>query len=305
MIPVVFSTDHSFIMPTGVAIFSMLESNKEYTFDIFLIQSEDVSDEDRQCLFDLVKTFSSRITFINPGDYFSNSYEIRDISYACYFRLLIPWLIPQYDKIIYLDGDIIVKSNLSTLLDVANNENMLVYGIRTPGFTLETEFTYHINSLDLDSHKYINSGVLVFNSKLMRELKLKDRFLSYTTKQFLFQDQDIINLVCKNKIGWLPLKFNSSPTLGKVKKNELVKEGITTDVEFDEALINPVIIHYAGPKPWKTFTYHWYDWWSVYSRSPFFDFEYAYIASSKIMDKQFTIKQIIRMLANKILLKKQ
>lgn len=303
MIPVVFSTDHNFIMPTGVAIFSMLESNQESTFDIFILQSEDVTDDDRKCLSKMVKSFSSRITFIDPGDHFSKSYEIRGISHACYFRLLIPWLIPQYDKVIYLDGDIVVKSDISQLIEFPNKENEWVCGVRTPGFTLESEYVRYIRSIGLDNQKYINSGILVYNSKLMRDLNLKEEILSYTNKQFLFQDQDIINIVCKDRIGWLPLKYNSSPILGKVDKSKLVKAGITTPEEFEEALLNPTIIHYAGPKPWKTFTYHWYDWWSAYSGSPFYDFEYTDRATAEIMKPKYTLRQVVKMLVNKILMR--
>lgn len=175
MIPVVLSTDHNFIMPTGVAIYSMLESNKDTSFDIFILQSKDVTDEDRMRLTGMVKTFSSNITFIDPGDHFANSYEVRGISYASYFRLLIPWLLPQYDKAIYLDGDIIVKSDIQGLMNLSNSDDKLVYGIRTPGFTLETEYAQHIQSLGLDNQKYVNSGVQVYNSKLMRKLNLKDK----------------------------------------------------------------------------------------------------------------------------------
>lgn len=303
MIPVVLSTDHNFIMPTGVAIFSFLESNKESLFDIFILQSNDVTDEDRTRLTNMVKVFSSNISFIDPGDYFSQSYEIRGISHACYFRLLIPWLIPQYDRVIYLDGDIIVKSDISGLIDLPIGEDKLVYGIRTPGFTLESDYAKHIQSLGLDNHKYINSGIQVFNSKLMRELNLKDKILSFTDRQFLFQDQDIINLVCKDKIGWLPLKYNSSPSLCNINPEKLIKEKITTQEDFEEALINPVIIHYAGPKPWKTFTHHWYDWWSAYSRSPFYDIEFEASVTKKILQPKYGVKQLAKMLIHKLLQK--
>lgn len=304
MIPVVFSTDHNFIMPTGVAVFSMLESNKESEFDIYILQSDDVTDGDRRSLIQMVETFSSRISFINPGDHFTNSYEIRGISYACYFRLLIPWLIPQYDRLIYLDGDIVVKSDIRPLIDISEEDDQLVYGVRTPGFTLESEYSQYIVSLGLNNHKYINSGVLVYNSKIMRERNLKEEILSYTQKKLLFQDQDIINIVCKDKIGWLPLKFNSSPTLAKVDANKLIEADLTTPEEFEEALVDPVIIHYAGPKPWKTFTYHWYDWWSVYSRSPFYDIKYAEKITQDILNPKYPTKKVLRMLLKKLLKRK-
>lgn len=303
MIPVVFSADHNFIMPTGVAIYSMLDSNRESAFDIFILQGDDVSDGDRKSLSDMLTGFSSRISFITPDDCFSKSYEIREISCACYFRLLIPWLIPQYDRVIYLDGDIIVKSDISSLLDLSDNSDIPVYGVRTPGFTLESEYSQHISSLGLKSNKYVNSGILVLNSKVMREMNLRDEILKYTDKQFLFQDQDILNIVCKDKIGWLPLKYNRAPSLEKKDRDRLYAANVTTPEEFEEALKNPVVIHYAGPKPWKTFTYHWYDWWSAYSKSPFYNIEFTDKVARDIMNPDFTLKQIIKMLFKKLLVR--
>lgn len=300
MIPVVFSTDHNFIMPTGVAMLSMFESNKDRAFDIYILQNRDVEDKDRKCFTDMAERFSSRITYINPGDCFEKSYEVRGISKACYYRLLIPWLIPQHDKIIYLDGDLIVKGDINSMLLLASDNNNMVYGVRTPGFTLDTNYISYIKSLGLNNHKYINTGVLIFNSKQMRESNLRSELLSFTDKKLLFQDQDIINIICKNRIGWLPLQYNSSPSLLNIDSTPLIEAGITTDQEFVKAIAAPTIIHYAGPKPWKTFTHHWYDWWSVYSRSPFYDYNYTFDLEQKVLHPRYTIRQLLRMMYHNI-----
>lgn len=303
MIPVVFSSDHNFIMPTGVAILSLLESSPRVNFDIFILQSDDVTDIDRNLLQDMVKPYKAQLSFISFGKEFSDSYEVRSISTACYFRLLIPWLIPQYDKVIYLDGDIIVKSDISKLFDCTLSEEYYVYGVRTPGFTIDSNFVKYISSIGLDPSNYINSGILVINTKLLREDNLKDEFLSYRDRTFLYQDQDIINLVCKDRIGWLPLKFNCSPTLESVDESKLINAGITTDLDFKEALLHPVIIHYAGQKPWKTFTYHWYDWWIVYSRTPFYNPKFATDSVKKILNPNYSASRLIKMLLKKIIRK--
>lgn len=62
MIPIVFSTDHNFIMPTGVAIFSMLECAIDTKLDIFILQSDSVTDNDRETLRSIVFPYSSRIS---------------------------------------------------------------------------------------------------------------------------------------------------------------------------------------------------------------------------------------------------
>lgn len=301
MIPVVFSSDHDFIMPTGVALQSMLESAPKVEFDIFILQSDDVTDMDRNRLQDIVKSYKAQISFISFGKEFSESYEVRGISTACYFRLLIPWLITQYDRVIYLDGDTVVKSDISKLLDYFIDDDAYAYGVRTPGFSTDADLVNYITSLGLTNVNYINSGILVLNSKLLRKDNLKDKFLSYRDKALLYQDQDIINIVCKDRIGWLPLKFNRTPSLEGINKSKLIEAGVTTDFDFEDAILNPAIIHYAGKKPWKTFTYHWYDWWSVYSRSPFYNTKFAFESATRILNPDYSLKRLTRMLIKKLI----
>lgn len=303
MIPVVFSSDHNFVMPTGVAMLSMLQAAPGVVFDIFILQGEDLNDNDREMLTGIASRGNSKITFITPGGQFSGSYEVRGISTACYYRLLIPWLIPQYDKVIYLDGDIIVKKDISKMLRLADDPRMLVYGVRTGGFVSDPDLVGHIQSLGLDNRHYINSGIQVFNSKAMRDNSVLEQFLKYKDARLLYQDQDIINIVCRDKIGWLPLEFNSSPSLPEADRAILIDNGIATDETIDRALTSPAIIHYAGKKPWKTFTFHWWDWWHVYSSSPFYDYRFAHRMSAEIIHPTYSISRLLKMLAKKILKK--
>ena len=79
-IPVVFSRGHNFGMPTSVAMLSMLESSLDVA-DIFILQSEDVNDDDCKNLNDIISSFpASSIQYISLAHYFSGAFEIRGIS---------------------------------------------------------------------------------------------------------------------------------------------------------------------------------------------------------------------------------
>lgn len=300
MIPVVFSTDHNFIVPTSVAILSMLKCSTS-DFDIFVLQTPEVTEEDRKNLEDSIRGFNSRIQFITIGNEFSQSFEVRGITKISYYRLLIPWLIPNYDWILYLDGDIIVKRDLKGIFNYVTDSDKLVYGVRTTGTVLDPDFSQHILSLGLDNTQYINGGVLLFNCTLMRKQNLKEQFLNHSDKEYFYQDQDIINLVCKDKIGWLPLKFNTSLLLMTVDKNKVIKSGISTNNDFMDAIKEPAIIHYAGKKPWKTFTPNWYDWWHIYSLSPAYNPQFDWESTKLILQPSYSVKQLSKMLLKKIL----
>lgn len=267
IIPVVFSTDHNFIMPTGVAIMSMLEQSNDCQPQIYILQNDDVTDADRNVLRLICNSHSASIQFISIGHIFDNSFQIREISTPTYYRLLIPWIIPDHNKIIYLDGDIIFNQSVKNIFTFDIGDN-LVAGVRT-GFRKNSPVGHHIDKLGLNVDEYINGGVLLINTKKHRELNLKETYLAHSKKQYTFQDQDIINIVCKDHIGFIPRWFNTTPNT--VVDLDLIPSGQSINTANGDCITSPVIIHYAGAKPWKEFTYWWLAWWETYKKSPFYD----------------------------------
>ena len=81
MIPVVFSTDHNFIMPTYVAISSML-ANSSRRCKIYLLIAEDVTDNDKDILSKLITKYNSTIEFISVGNVFDDTFIIRGITFT-------------------------------------------------------------------------------------------------------------------------------------------------------------------------------------------------------------------------------
>lgn len=279
MIPVAFSTDHNFVMPTGVTIASLLLYSPHEAYDIFVLTACDVTPTDKDKLSLQVSTLSpqSKITFIGMEDRFEGGYEIRGISRACYYRLMIPWLIPHIDKIIYCDVDIIFKTSLADLYQT-DLEGLYVAGATPFREEAWRPLKKYFDSINLDYRKYINSGVLIINSKLQREARLDETYESMASQRFLYQDQDIINIVCKEKIGYFDRKYNLMPLK------------YATSNEFE----NDVIIHYSGDKPWRDFTYAWAEWWDVYNKSLFHDGNYYHEISGKILSHKYRLSLIKR-----------
>ena len=285
IIPVVFSTDHNFIMPTGVAILSMLNHSYDCTPYIYIFQSNDVTVEDQEILKSIGNRFSVPIDFISVGNTFNNCFEIRGITIATYYRLLIPWLIPEHDKVLYCDGDIIFNQSVSNIY-AFDIEDAYVAGVQT-GFKRHTETGAHIERLGLDVTHYINGGVLLINSKKQRELDLKKKFMAQARNKYKFQDQDIINIVCKDHIALMPRRFNT--TLGTT--NNLIFQREQQTLLCDDQI--PVIIHYTSGKPWKEFTYLWILWWKTYRESPFFDPNLEFKIERNTLTKKITLKRTI------------
>lgn len=278
MIPIVFSTDHNYVMPTGVTILSLLKSSLTEQYHIYVIIAPDVTEEDKNSLKLQVRICSSEssIDFIEIGNEFESGFEIRGISMACYYRLLIPWLLPQYDKVIYSDVDIIYQFGLR---DVFNTDlsNKYFGGVCPNAFNTGSIASY-IKRLGINSHSYINSGFLIINSHLQRKDNLEVKFKQLAKKKFLFQDQDIINIVANNRIELIDEMYNMSPSF----------------IHSESHSNQKYTIHYSGIKPWDGFTFCWLEWWEIYKASIFYDESLYFKTSAKILSRKEFFKRLQR-----------
>lgn len=262
MVPIVFATDKKFVIPTLVAIHSLLMAEIKTVYDIILLISKDVSEFDQKKFKAQVKHDSpdSTLRFILPHRDFSSVY-IKDnrFSEVTYYRLFIPWLLPEYDKVIYADGDIVFNTDLASLYDNFEIDDNYFAGVNKSSYQ-EGERLQNILALGLNPNKYVNAGFLIINCKKQREDKLLKTFEKYLNKKFYDQDQDIINLVAKNKIALLPKEYNLPP-----------------DCIYKDRINNYKLIHYTlDGKPWDTITWGWLEWWNNYKELESIDEDYYF-----------------------------
>ena len=63
--------------------------------------------------------------------------------------------------------------------------------------------------------------------------------------------------------------------------------------------VKPCVIHYTGGKPWKVFTYHWYEWYTEYRESPFYDPELGITVYDNVQNRSYSGKEILRIILKK------
>lgn len=121
----------------------------------------------------------------------------------CYFTKLL-----KCDKLLYIDADALVIDNINKLWNIDINDYALA-GVKESG-----EWSRHLGIDGMDD-KYINSGILLMNLKYIREHKLDDIMIDLLNKnKYWFPDQDVINIVCKDKIKYISNVYNSTETIG-------------------------------------------------------------------------------------------
>lgn len=191
----------------------------------------------------------------------------RHVTKATFYRLALCKLINEV-KCIYLDADIIVTEDLQSLFTV-DLEKYYIAGCRDIWIDMMSEKAREKRRKRTgipSMQDYVNAGVLVMNLQKMREEGLDKVFLQHLNKDYLFEDQDIINVCCYGKIKHLPAKWNIY-TLFLGSLNEMRDNGISEDVLRDFKA-RKGIIHYATPfiRPWEH-TRYWAnrEWWEVAS----------------------------------------
>lgn len=272
IVPIVFTFDNNLIMPASICMSSLLmNANADTFYDIFILHSEKCDFSNTE-LVDIPNYYKNcKITFRTVNSEFVTAYEIRGITTTAYYRLLIPEIIPEYDKIMYSDVDVIFREDLSKYYQI-DLDGYYMAGVDNASALRPGVQKYVREKLGID-HKYghFYSGNLIINSKKIKEDNLIPQFRELAKRNFHQQDMDIINIACYGKIKALTPAFCLTNYLTEilVKRKQEMLSFFTND-EIEHAL-KYGIVHYNGPKPWKQYCVNFDIWWEYYRKTPFYD----------------------------------
>ena len=268
-IPIVFCFNDNWVLQAGVCLTSLLVNANENTFyDIFILHSEQCAFKD-SLLNELPLRYGNcTITFRCVGKEFENAFIIRGITIDTYYRMLIPIVIPEYDKIIYSDVDVIFRKDLSHIFESTDLTDYYIAGVVDPSSHDEENRNY-LKRLHLIPEDYIYAGNIIINSKRMREDGIVQKLIhEANSSTYKYQDMDIINIVCKGRIKKISPEFCLSIHL---RKSAIYQEDTYYSKQELAESMKGGIIHYNGPKPWIQFCPDFDIWWEYYRKSIFFD----------------------------------
>lgn len=160
-----------------------------------------------------------------------------------YYKLLIPKLVPNnVDRILFCDVDMIVNKSIDGLYNI-DFENKFVAACSD--YFVNKYNVGHKKNLKLENEDYFNVGVLLLNLNELRKINLFEQSIEIIEKNkehLKFPEQDILNIVCKDKVIYLDEKYNYITKIRGFK--DLMKYILKKD--NSEKI---VIFHYAGVKP--------------------------------------------------------
>lgn len=178
-VPILFTFDSSLELAAGVCFTSLLESADPSTFyDIFVLHGPEC-DYSGSRLNELPQRYGNcHLTFRRVEGEFVGGYEVRGIPETAYYRLLSPELIPEYDKLLYSDVDVIIREDLGRFYDVDLGENYFA-GVDNCSRLRPSFRKYITDKVGLDWQKgYFYSGNLVINSARLLADGLLEKFRS-------------------------------------------------------------------------------------------------------------------------------
>ena len=238
---IALASDRKYLPLAAIALCSAAENTSRELVIHFLY--EDLEDSDF-AVFDFLKRHPS-VRFVRHqvgGTYLSDWPAMR-WSHATYLRLVLPDLLPELEKIIYIDCDICVLGDLAELYDFDFDGK----GVMAVAVKCRPE---HVRNLGIDSGHYFNAGVLVFSPARWHRERIAERFrrcFEESADKLKYPDQDILNLVFRNDVRFLHPRWN---IITSAFRNEPVA-GYSTE-EMIEAFRHPGIAHYTGEhKPWS------------------------------------------------------
>lgn len=115
---------------------------------------------------------------------------------AIFFRIMIPKMFSDLDRMIYIDGDTLVLDDLYELYNTPMNENDMLAMV-------VDRFSYKTRISELKTSNYFNSGMILFDIKKCLEFNFSEKCIQWihdNPETAKFPDQDAINIIANDKI---------------------------------------------------------------------------------------------------------
>ena len=262
VVPVVFAADDSYVPMVTTTVYSMMKNaSPDRHYDVMILE-HNIDQRNKDIMVRFFSQFENmRLSFANVNR-LVRSYKLttnnQHISVETYYRFLIQTIAPLYDKVLYLDSDLIVRGDVSELFDTDLGDNLLAAA-------RDVDFMGNLNMNDgirmryatevMGMHRpldYFQAGVLVLNTKAMREAHSIEEWLGFASNPaYIYNDQDVLNAHCEGRVTYLDWSWNVMTDCFNRVANVF---SFAPAWAYDAYLASvPVarIVHYAGAeKPW-------------------------------------------------------
>ncbi len=286
-------TDSNYLPYTGVMLTSLLSNNRRHDIDIY-VATTDNNNENHRRLNILADIFSCRIHIIHI-----NQAEIDALPDAkdswpkeAYLRLTCLDRLPtNVTKVLYLDGDIIVNTDIGPLWETPMKGKAVAAAPDINNYI--TDYRHRLNI----SSQYFNSGVMLMDIVQCRRIAMSRRCIHLiSTLTLEYPDQDALNIVLEGQVAYVSQKWNLVDGYLLTRNQGRLPSKIKKLIHAAATTRRSAIIHYTGIyKPWRVGTYMFHPmyaiWHKFYRRSPWHNLDILRHIPANIL-KRITITRL-------------
>lgn len=262
-VAVVLSAD-DFYVPYLSALLQSIKENASAArcYDL-IVMTENITPHNQEVLKRQIDSDNMVVRFLNVRrpmrDHKSKLKLNGHFRIETYFRLLLGDLLPSYDKILYLDSDMVVCHDVAELFDTDIDDYLvaacrdpdtagLYAGVR-PG---KKEYMDDVLKIK-EPYDYFQAGTVLFNLALWRAtFSTEDVFAFSQSYDWQLLDQDVLNYLCQGAVKLVDMSWNVLFDWRYARKDQIIARAPRRIYyEYLEARKHPYVVHYAGPdKPW-------------------------------------------------------
>ena len=261
---VLYTCDENYAPYAGISMNSLFENNRELEHICVYLVEDGVSEKNKKRFFEQAKKYGRELIIVDAMPIVEQIRRFNIPSYrgslAANCRLFFDEFIrDDVDRLLYLDCDTLVVSSLSALTEI--NMNGKAVGVVRDSLTDEYKTLIGFNEAD----DYFNSGVLLIDVEAWREQNITDLLFDYAKNirsAFCNPDQDLLNIVLKDKKYILPPVYNFQPSHRAFTDGayfKVYKHEAYYSAELRAARREPKILHsyrFLGDFPWHKGNVH-------------------------------------------------
>lgn len=253
MINIVFVTDRKYYLPALVTLKSVMNSTNEKV-NARVIGDFKLDKKEKSILEEMIVFYPNlQVKYL---DFDINKFEgvktKNHVSLAAYIKILLPEILSDFEKVIYLDSDLFVVEDIKNLWETSS-DGATILAVKSANYYQDNK----VLGIE-ENQETFNSGVMVLDLCRMREnkdTKILMEFIREKNHLTKLNDQAAFNFLYKGQ--WKKL----DPTWNVYAQYFLVSPsymGYPRNI-FKKIRRSPKIIHFNGPmKPWNYENIHPY-----------------------------------------------
>jgi lipopolysaccharide biosynthesis glycosyltransferase len=245
-LPVFLAGDNNYAPFVATTIASVCANTSAFV-DFYVLDGGISAENQAKIAQQKFTDFSVEFISVNPAEVFKGFKVKNHLTISAFSRLLIPELVPQLDRVLYLDVDIAVLGDIAEMY-MQHLEGFIIGAVWSEDTAKNSAARQNwINLKISESHRYFNSGVLLIDCKKWRNDKVIDK-LRIIEAQYgnvrLHNDQDLLNKYFDNTYKPLLPRFNA--------RNQMLSYLRQNDYDRYVELRNTMVIRHfeSNIKPW-------------------------------------------------------